>query len=100
MSTHVAFNQPTQLHAHEPYVKAELAAQFLNLSPKHVLRLARERASIPQSEPGNRKTSAQTISDFRTGCLDAFAADHSEARSWLALGQNPPTSLNLALKIT
>jgi Helix-turn-helix domain len=42
VSTHVSFGQPTQPRIREPYVKADAAAEFLNLSPKHVLRLARE----------------------------------------------------------
>ena len=42
MSAHIVLRQPAEFQVSEPYVKAEVAARFLNLSRKHVLRLARE----------------------------------------------------------
>jgi hypothetical protein len=70
MSTHVAFNQPTQLQPHEPYVKAEAAAQFLNLSPKHVLRLARE--NVLPSHNVSRGTGKRQHKRFLISELDIW----------------------------
>ncbi len=67
MSTQLAFNQPAQPHYREPYVKPEVAAEFLNLSRKHVLRLARENVLPSHSvsrEDGKRQHKRFLISEL------------------------------------
>jgi hypothetical protein len=81
VSTHVAFSQPAQLHAHEPYVKAEVAAQFLNLSPKHVLRLARE--NVLPSHNVSRGTGKRQHKRFLISELDVWM------RSQLTISKAP-----------
>jgi hypothetical protein len=58
VSTHFAFHQPTQFPVREPYVKADVAAEFLNLSQKHILRLARENV-LPSHNVSRRNRKRQ-----------------------------------------
>jgi hypothetical protein len=81
MSAHLSVDQPTPLHFCEPYVKPDIAAKFLNLSRKHVLRLARE--NVLPSHNVSRENGKRQHKRFLISELDVWM------RSQLNSGRHP-----------